>query len=432
MSTRANQTLQELESYFQRDSRFKVEKFIGAGNHAGTYRVSYTEPGTQKKQNFIVKRAFDGEDDALQLAKERHYLNELRSNIHIVDMVNFPNNPLRTSPQKAGGTMEPPGAPTKNPPRTPTRHPPKTPTRDPLRTPINHPIRKPTKHPPRTPTLNPPGFNNDDGDDGIWNHVICLEWLDNGTLRSFILKAKRRSEPLPNRLLWRFLGCLLRAAIGLAWPVTPELGGTPQPETPRSSSSPRKPARKPTLLTHNDLHDGNIMLGEELPDIEHGITPILKWIDFGLAGEFAGDGRDPLYGVKGNLYDVGQIMCGIILRKLWDGKTLEEPVQVKELGGAIIFTDAPIWPTFGQTDVVADNFDNDLRRVVSWIMATNKNDRPSIDNAFEAVMEEIELRDAKYYKGRAEEEDYNIRKLWRQLVLEPDIMPSNDVIMLSS
>lgn len=47
----------------------------------------------------------------------------------------------------------------------------------------------------------------DDDHGGLWKHVLCLEWLDNGTLRSFIIKAKRRSQHLPNRLMWRFLYC---------------------------------------------------------------------------------------------------------------------------------------------------------------------------------------------------------------------------------
>lgn len=28
-----------------------------------------------------------------------------------------------------------------------------------------------------------------------------------------------------------------------------------------------------------------VLLGDELPDDEHGVTPVLKWIDFGLAVE---------------------------------------------------------------------------------------------------------------------------------------------------
>jgi hypothetical protein len=48
---------------------------------------------------------------------------------------------------------------------------------------------------------------NDDDHGGLWKHVLCLEWLDNGTLRSFIIKAKRRGQHLPNRLMWRFLYC---------------------------------------------------------------------------------------------------------------------------------------------------------------------------------------------------------------------------------
>jgi hypothetical protein len=47
----------------------------------------------------------------------------------------------------------------------------------------------------------------EDEGNGISDECILMEYMKNGTLNSFIAKARRRNEPLPNRLVWRLFGC---------------------------------------------------------------------------------------------------------------------------------------------------------------------------------------------------------------------------------
>jgi hypothetical protein len=75
MATQRAQIIRsELESYFHQDETYKVDKFIGSGNHAATYRIARTVTATDKKEYFVIKRAFEGEDHEAQLHQERKVL----------------------------------------------------------------------------------------------------------------------------------------------------------------------------------------------------------------------------------------------------------------------------------------------------------------------------------------------------------------------
>ncbi|KAK9789705.1 putative Protein kinase domain-containing protein [Seiridium cardinale] len=424
MASRAATIQAELQKYFERDPRFIIDSFVGAGQHAATYRVVYSDANTGRAQKFIVKRAFEGAENTDQLLQEKRVLDRLAQNAHIVNLIDFPNNPLQrpldptpVDTHDASGGSGASGSSGAGGSSGSARD-------------------------------NNGGGDNGDGngggndggdnidsssdqaDAGMWGQVICMEWIENGTLRNFIMKARRQDKPLPNRLLWRFLGCLLRATTGLAWPnqrtvsgsVKLEVIGSPGPAAGDDDDDPI-----PSLLQHNDLHDGNIMLGPELPDEEHQITPILKWIDFGLAVEMTGGAWDPQYGVKGNLLDVGLIMCGLILRRQWDGRTASVPKAISVRNDLPqLETDAPLFPSArGGPDPCPGNLDNDLRRVVGWIMATNVSRRPQLEDILDNVLNAIRERteDWSFYKDMPEEKDDYIKALWRRIVLEPDVLP---------
>lgn len=125
-------------------------------------------------------------------------------------------------------------------------------------------------------------------------------------------------------------------------------------------------------------------------------------------------------------------MCGIIQRQTWEGQRLEHPTKFKDLEDNIIETDATLWPTSaGAPDPIPNTIDNELRKVVSCMMATQKEDRPEIYDFMAEVRDMIKERDATYYKGRVEEEDDNIRKLWLELVAEAEFVAQVAPIILS-
>lgn len=125
-------------------------------------------------------------------------------------------------------------------------------------------------------------------------------------------------------------------------------------------------------------------------------------------------------------------MCGIIQRQTWEGQRLEHATKFKDLEDNIIETDATLWPTSaGGPDPIPNTIDKDLRKVVSCMMATQKEDRPEIYDFMAEVRDMIKGRDATYYKGRVEEEDDNIRKLWLELVAEAEFVAQVAPIILS-
>ncbi|KAI1086185.1 kinase-like domain-containing protein [Rostrohypoxylon terebratum] len=103
---------------------------------------------------------------------------------------------------------------------------------------------------------------------------IYLDRIENGTLTGFMNRAKQNGMVrLPNRVLWPIFLCLVRACIAMAWPRNAE----------DLNESIVRTLAPPSGLTHNDIHGDNLLFGSYLDHPEHGRTPILKLIDFGLA-----------------------------------------------------------------------------------------------------------------------------------------------------
>ncbi|KAI1090986.1 hypothetical protein F5B19DRAFT_460433 [Rostrohypoxylon terebratum] len=107
---------------------------------------------------------------------------------------------------------------------------------------------------------------------------VALEWLPNGTVDTFIKKANLHGvRRLPNRLLWKLLLCLIRACCALAWPRG-RRNDVLETELP-INGVPAGP------LSHEDMHLNNAIFGDFDIGNEHGISPVLKLIDFGLTME---------------------------------------------------------------------------------------------------------------------------------------------------
>lgn len=141
-------------------------------------------------------------------------------------------------------------------------------------------------------------------------------------------------------------------------------------------------------------------------------------------------------GVQGNLYDIGlvsllrlaleidlntnQIMCGLILRREWDGSVLKVPELVLIRDGTNTFhTDAPLWSSITAINKVSAHLDYDIILIVSWLMATNSFNRPTLDLVLNQVLATIQRRDATFYGNRVEEQDAYIQSLWRKTVHAP-------------
>ncbi|KAK9776481.1 hypothetical protein SCAR479_06804 [Seiridium cardinale] len=106
---------------------------------------------------------------------------------------------------------------------------------------------------------------------------VYMEWLHNGTLEDFLERAEARDSPLPNRLMWRFLMCLIRMVIAMSWPEAH------QPDNIRLEGPQR--GFGSVVIRNRDIQDKNLMFDRFDPStgcIEHTLAPIMKMIDFGL------------------------------------------------------------------------------------------------------------------------------------------------------
>ncbi|KAK9794402.1 putative Protein kinase domain-containing protein [Seiridium cardinale] len=109
------------------------------------------------------------------------------------------------------------------------------------------------------------------------NQWMYMEYVENGTLQTFLNKVASRGGRLPNRIMWKIYMCFVRIGIAFAWPDVhtpgPVVVETIHPDTP------------PRMLLNTDLHAENMMFGKMDDNLEHSLVPIMKNIDLGCVQE---------------------------------------------------------------------------------------------------------------------------------------------------
>ncbi|RYC65789.1 hypothetical protein CHU98_g449 [Xylaria longipes] len=353
-------TQETLTQYFNRDeeNRFYMERAVGGGMFGLTWKLRYMTPLTNSSpapssQHIVLKtdRVYSLYDDAPGEEEEKDEEDDmydvLRWSKHIVNDV--------------------------------------TPTRDPLARQF-------------------PGVRSHRMDVDNW---LYLEWLENGTLKRFVNRAKQRGIQLPNRM-----------CIAMGWP----------PEKPEGEDEPiteiaNGPARGG--LIHGDMHDQNVMFGNFIPndpDTEHRITPILKLIDLGGMRVVADD-RDSMRGaVHENIFDIGIFMIELITlssdeaRAIYPSESLATKFSVNPdsqemmTNGGIILPNGNINPY--------PKLDTALRGLICACLATKPGSRPRVSALANIVTTCINNRDGQFYasRGYAGESDDDIRTIINQLI----------------
>ncbi|OTA99688.1 hypothetical protein M426DRAFT_27297 [Hypoxylon sp. CI-4A] len=246
---------------------------------------------------------------------------------------------------------------------------------------------------------------------------MVLEWISNGTLSQFIGKAKKVGlSRLPNRTLWRFFLCLIRALNGIAWPSDHRDSET-YLETPLKNEPPSD-------IEHGDMHGGNVLLADFIPDGEHLFTPLLKVIDFGLSTEFPPEMMHSAgTAVERNLFDVGKLMVCLV--------TMERRSDVRHP----TLRNNPLTTTIGKTQVQTmankifeaqyEWLDPDLRTLIALCLAMETQNRPSLHNLTHWLAKSVEVRDAKWYKDVAMESDETVNTLCRDILFNAEVTVPN-------
>ncbi|KAI0121024.1 kinase-like domain-containing protein [Xylariales sp. AK1849] len=117
--------------------------------------------------------------------------------------------------------------------------------------------------------------------------VVCMEFMEHGSLDMLIDKLVRRQIVAPNRVLWRFWLCLVKAVVVMAYPLI---------DTGKQVSENVRPGVGPSSLVHFDIDPQNVLVGSlDAEHEEHDLAPVLKLGDFGLAEYVRKEETDEYY-----------------------------------------------------------------------------------------------------------------------------------------
>ncbi|KAK6209425.1 hypothetical protein LQW54_006278 [Pestalotiopsis sp. IQ-011] len=211
---------------------------------------------------------------------------------------------------------------------------------------------------------------------------MYMEWLDNGNLIDFRLRAgKPPARPVPNRLMWRIFLCLVRMVIVCAWSEV-HVTGT-------SKLEEMQEGHPKMIYTNTDMHGGNMVFGDfvpDSPDHEHRLSPILKMIDLGF-----------IYKTKTET------------EEKWKATVKEMTMTIGEEMRLLL--EVGNRPT--------KDLDSDLKKIVTWCNRRKRDYCPDLEELVPWVENAVKGRDAAWYKrempnmsGEAllSEEDDSIRQ----------------------
>ncbi|KAI8944463.1 kinase-like domain-containing protein [Xylaria longipes] len=305
----AEAVVAELRGYFSQSGTWECEKMLGNGAYGAAILVKERSAGDGNRRRVVLKRALS--DGIAELKVETATLKKLRHSAHVATLLASCEDLTEFADPNILGTG--------------------------LQT-IFTSLR------------------------GLRGPALVQEYCENGTLDSLKEKARDQGIDIPNRLLWRFYLCLVRACIGFAYPRDSE-GATAALEEIISD-------RTAGDLVHGDIAGRNMVIGDTDPGIpEHSTIPILKIIDFGRSGECANAGK----GVEENLHFAAVEMLRLIRKG---------PVRAREPRNATYFEGIRTVAT----DILPGidgvprfpNLDPELRDLLVQALRTDRDRRPSL------------------------------------------------------
>ncbi|KAK7906555.1 hypothetical protein PG985_016292 [Apiospora marii] len=172
--------------------------------------------------------------------------------------------------------------------------------------------------------------------------VIVMEYLEHGTLEQLIKRFKFVDLRIPDRMIWYFALCLVRACTAMGY--RDQFVGVDKTKREHVSKTPGAAGPPPPSgLAQDSMKGANVLIGQLIPgDKEHEITPLLKLIDFGRGVEYKAD--DPANadfkentGLTHNLDGVGFVSFSFLF--FICRRTPEGHPSTNKRGGKKILTD---------------------------------------------------------------------------------------------
>ncbi|KAI0377255.1 kinase-like domain-containing protein [Hypomontagnella monticulosa] len=242
--------------------------------------------------------------------------------------------------------------------------------------------------------------------EGLLGPVAVMEYLENGELSKLFNRVVRNNFLLPNRILWSFFLCLIRACVALAYP--PERGEN-EPNVLERIPTDGRPESK---IEHADLHLGNIMVGNPGGFAEHAIVPPLKFIDFGRT-------RDGFQGSSDNLYKLSRTMLNLIAQQnVKTGRWIIEHKGVRTRATEILpHGNGPNYP----------GLDPDLQDLMARCMAVDSDDRPGLGEMLRITENAVYSKTPESFKRPHQETDDAIRDVVQRYIYDAD--PEHERLM---
>ncbi|KAH9884577.1 kinase-like domain-containing protein [Xylariomycetidae sp. FL2044] len=344
----------EISSSFKDSARFDLVKTLGAGAFGMAFLVRELDLDGRIIRSLVAKRAL-GTQANEQLRREIRWLKVFRGAFHIVQLVYSSDSmvPTSVSQIRAFG-------------------------------------RKVLGLPPKS------GWK--EMGRRMAGPTAVLEYLPNGTLLGLVMKAKDTHRTLPNRMLWSFFLCMVRACIGIAYPQNGREGNRPRLEAMPS------PSAQAESITHEDLHMENIMIADqEMFPVEHKSAPALKVIDFGQARRLSksSDSREEKQrcidqAMRENLFDACLAIYSLISKR----HELLSPRRRETYRPRKGERPFPPFRTFGAALVQKHpDLDPDLRHILARCLSVEESNRPTLRQLEGVVSRAVQERDANYYKS---------------------------------
>ncbi|KAK9415686.1 putative Protein kinase domain-containing protein [Seiridium unicorne] len=347
----------ELKAHFARITFWKYERFLGDGEYAVAVLVKERNPFVPGRR-MVVKRA-KGLRGETSLRRETDWLTKLRGSEHIVGLLAARDN---TDSVRVLSNF--------------------------LR------VLKDARYIFQSPASL--AFR------GTIGPIVGIEYLENGTLGMLIKRLQDRGMHLPNRVLWSFFLCMVRACVALAYPPKGAPGGDTQLENIPTDG------RQPIELTHGDLHSANIMIGRVNPRFpEHSIVPVAKFIDLGEAK------LDSDLGITENLYKVSLRIFILIIRHEFKIRRARSMYRGFETLATEILPhgDGAKYPTL----------DPELREFLARCLATDEALRPGLQEMLQTTHDAFHNKTASdYAPNEALESDDAMKSVIKTLLYDAD------------
>ncbi|KAI1417187.1 kinase-like domain-containing protein [Hypoxylon sp. FL1857] len=235
---------------------------------------------------------------------------------------------------------------------------------------------------------------------GITGPVVVLEYLENADIARLYERLVQHDQLLPNRILWSFFLCLIRACVALAYPPNAA------EDEPNKLETIPTDGTAPSMIEHADLHTANVMISEAGGGFEeHDIVPPLKFIDFGRT-------REGFQGVSDNIWKISRIMINLIARQ-----------QVRISAGISEFKGFETRATeilHHGNGAKYPTLDDDMREFLARCLADEEKDRLSLADMLDIAERAVRTKTAAAYPGQAGETDEAIRDLLQRFVYDAD------------